>query len=85
MDAVEAKVKSVIQEQTGVDEAKLTSEAKFVTDLGVDSLNLVELALALEEEFDIDIPDEDAEKIKTVGECVAYIEAHTKSNYSPAQ
>ncbi len=67
------KVKSVIVDQLGVDEADVTMEANFVDDLGADSLDIVELIMGLETEFDIEIPDEDAEKIATVGDAVNYI------------
>ncbi|PKQ17367.1 MAG: acyl carrier protein [Actinobacteria bacterium HGW-Actinobacteria-7] len=69
------KVKAVIVEQLNVDEADVTEEASFVDDLGADSLDIVELVMALEEEFGISIPDEQAESIKTVGDAIAYIEA----------
>jgi acyl carrier protein len=69
------KVKAVIVEQLNVDEADVTEEASFVDDLGADSLDIVELVMALEEEFGISIPDEQAEGIKTVGDAIAYIEA----------
>lgn len=67
------KVKSVIVDQLGVDEDDVTMEANFVDDLGADSLDIVELIMGLETEFDIEIPDEDAEKIATVGDAVNYI------------
>lgn len=67
------KVKAVVVEQLGVDEADVTMEASFVDDLGADSLDIVELIMGLETEFDIEIPDEDAEKISTVGDAVNYI------------
>ena len=73
MAGVAEKVKSIIVEQLGVDEEEVTTDASFVEDLGADSLDTVELVMAFEEEFGIEIPDEDAEKIKTVGEAVAYI------------
>ena len=72
--SVEDKVKDIIVDQLGVDEKQVTLEASFVDDLGADSLDTVELVMALEEEFDIEIPDEDAEKITTVGTAVDYIE-----------
>ncbi len=72
--AVADKVKSIIVEQLGVDEEEVTSDASFVEDLGADSLDTVELVMAFEEEFEITIPDEEAEKIKTVGEAIDYIE-----------
>ena len=68
------KVKKIVAEKLGVPEAKVTEEASFVNDLGADSLDVVELVMALEEKFDINVPDEDAEKISTVGDIVAYIE-----------
>lgn len=67
------KVRSIIVEQLGVEEAQVTTTAHFIDDLGADSLDIVELIMALEEEFDMDIPDEDAEKIATVQDAVAYI------------
>ena len=70
------KVKTIIVEQLGVDEDEVTMEASFIEDLGADSLDIVELVMALEEEFDIVIPDEDAEKIRTVGQAVKYIQDH---------
>ncbi len=71
-------VKEVIVQQLNVDAAQVKSEAEFVKDLGADSLDVVELVMALEEKFDIEIPDEQAEKISTVGDVVAYIEANKK-------
>jgi acyl carrier protein len=70
------KVKAVIVDQLNADEADVTEEASFIEDLGADSLDIVELVMALEEEFGISIPDEEAENIKTVGDAVAYIEAN---------
>ena len=77
MDAktVEEKVKNIIVEQLGVEPEQVKPEAQFVNDLGADSLDTVELIMALEEEFDIEIPDEQAEKIKTVGEALQHISA----------
>lgn len=72
--AVSEKVKSIIAEQLGVKKDEIIDEAKFIDDLGADSLDTVELVMALEEEFGIEIPDEDAEKMVTVGEAVKYIE-----------
>ncbi len=74
--ALEEKVRKIIIDQLGVDEAEVTPEAKFIDDLGADSLDTVELVMALEEEFGIEIPDEDAEKITKVGDAIKYIEAH---------
>ncbi|MCB1054041.1 MAG: acyl carrier protein [Acidobacteria bacterium] len=74
--SVEAKVRSIIVEQLGVEEGEVTSDASFTDDLGADSLDIVELVMAFEEEFNIEIPDEDAEKISRVREAVSYIEAH---------
>ncbi len=76
--APEEKVKKIIIDQLGVDEAEVTAEAKFVDDLGADSLDTVELVMALEEEFGIEIPDEDAEKIATVQDAITYIREHKK-------
>jgi len=70
------KVKAIIVDQLGVEEDAVTMEASFLEDLGADSLDIVELIMALEEEFDIEIPDEDAEKISTVGDAVNYITAN---------
>ena len=78
MAAVQDKVKQIIVEQLGVDEGEVTSTASFVDDLGADSLDQVELIMAFEEAFDIEIPDEDAEKIKTVQDAVDYVEKHAK-------
>ena len=79
MSAVlEDKVKKIIIDQLGVDEAEVTAEAKFIDDLGADSLDTVELVMALEEEFGIEIPDEDAEKIATVQDAITYIKEHKK-------
>lgn len=77
--AVAEKVKGIIVEQLGVDEDEVTSDASFVDDLGADSLDTVELVMAFEEEFGLEIPDEDAEKITRVKEAVEYIEAHSKA------
>ncbi len=76
--AVEERVKKIIIDQLGVDEAEVTPEAKFIDDLGADSLDTVELVMALEEEFGIEIPDEDAEKITTVQQAIGYIQEHKK-------
>jgi len=70
------KVKGIVVEQLGVEEDAVVMEASFIDDLGADSLDIVELIMALEEEFDVEIPDEDAEKIATVGDAVNYITAH---------
>ena len=75
-DNTAAKVKEIIIDELGVDPEKVTPEASFVDDLGADSLDTVELVMAFEEEFTIDIPDEDAEQMRTVGEAIAYIEKH---------
>ena len=72
--AVQEKVKAIISEQLGVKPDEVTPEASFIDDLGADSLDTVELVMALEEEFGVEIPDEDAEKITTVGDAVKYIE-----------
>jgi len=73
MDYLE-KVKEITAEKLGVDEAKVTKEASFIDDLGADSLDTVELIMKMEEDFDIEIPDEEAEKLRTVGDVVSYLE-----------
>ena len=73
MSNVEEKVKDIIVEELGVEREKLTGEASFTEDLGADSLDTVELVMAFEKEFDIDIPDEDAEKLRTVGDAMNYL------------
>ena len=75
--SIEERVKKIIVEQLGVKEEDVKPEASFVEDLGADSLDTVELVMALEEEFDIEIPDEEAEKIATVQDAVNYIESHS--------
>ena len=75
--SVEEKVKEIIIDQLGVDEKQVNPEASFIDDLGADSLDTVELVMALEEEFDVEIPDEDAEKIATVQNAIDYIKGHT--------
>jgi acyl carrier protein len=70
---IEGKVKEIIVEQLGVDEAQVKAEASFIDDLGADSLDTVELVMAFEEKFDIEIPDEDAEKMRTVGDAIEYL------------
>ena len=74
--SIEARVKEIIIEQLGVDAGQVTEKAKFVEDLGADSLDTVELVMALEDEFSNEIPDEDAEKITSVGDAVSYINDH---------
>jgi acyl carrier protein len=71
--SVDDRVKEIIIEQLGVDASQVTEGAKFIEDLGADSLDTVELVMALEEEFELEIPDEDAEKITSVGDAVSYI------------
>ena len=75
---ITAEVKRIIKEQLDVDEADIKAESTFIDDLGADSLGLVELVLAFEEAFEIDIPDEDTEKIATVGDAIKYIQEHVK-------
>jgi acyl carrier protein len=70
---IESKVKEIIVEQLGVDEGQVTAEASFIDDLGADSLDTVELVMAFEEKFEIEIPDEDAEKMRTVGDAIQYL------------
>ncbi len=78
MASADDKVKQIIVEQLGVDEAEVTPSASFTDDLGADSLDIVELVMAFEEAFTIEIPDEAAEKIKTVKDAVDYVNAHAK-------
>jgi acyl carrier protein len=78
MASVEERVKQIIVEQLGVDEAEVTPTASFVDDLGADSLDQVELVMAFEEAFGIEVPDEDAEKMTTVKDAVEYIDKHAK-------
>lgn len=80
MNNVETRVKKIVVEQLGVNADEVRNEASFVDDLGADSLDTVELVMALEEEFECEIPDEDAEKIKTVQEAIQYIEKHLASS-----
>jgi acyl carrier protein len=75
---VETRVKEIIVEQLGVDASEVNPQASFVNDLGADSLDTVELVMALEEEFDVEIPDDQAEKIQTVGQAIDYIKANSK-------
>ncbi|MBN2243954.1 MAG: acyl carrier protein [Acidobacteria bacterium] len=77
MASVEEKVKSIIVDQLGVNESEVTGSASFVDDLGADSLDTIELVMAFEEAFGIEIPDEDAEKIKTVQDAIDYVEARS--------
>ncbi|MCR3759328.1 acyl carrier protein [Clostridium felsineum] len=72
------KVKDVIADQLGIDASEIKMESSFIDDLGADSLDIVELIMALEEEFDIEMPDEEAEKVSSVGDVVNYIKAHTE-------
>ncbi len=78
MSTIEERVKKIIMEQLDVKEEDVTSDASFVDDLGADSLDTVELVMALEEEFECEIPDEDAEKITTVQQAIDYVTAHKK-------
>lgn len=76
MSTIEERVKKIVAEQLGVKEEEITPEASFVDDLGADSLDTVELVMALEEEFEIEIPDEEAEKIETIQDAIDYIKEH---------
>ncbi len=78
MASIEKRIKEIVAEQLGVDEAQVTNESSFMDDLGADSLDTVELVMALEDEFGIEIPDEDAEKITTVKDATNYILEHKK-------
>ena len=77
--ALSPKIKDIIVEQLGVDPEKVKAEASFIDDLGADSLDIVELVMAMEEEFDLEIPDEDAEKLKTVQDVSSYLEKKGKA------
>jgi acyl carrier protein len=79
MSTVAERVKKIVVEHLGVDEAKVQNSASFIDDLGADSLDTVELVMAFEEEFNIEIPDDAAEKIQTVGDAVSFIEANAKA------
>jgi acyl carrier protein len=74
---METRLKKIVAEQLGVDESKIVPTASFTEDLNADSLDLVEMIMSLEEEFGVEIPDEEAEKIRTVGDAMSYIEAHS--------
>ena len=78
MENIEQRVKKIIAEQLGVNEGEIKNDSSFVDDLGADSLDIVELVMAFEEAFDLDIPDEEAEKIKTVKDAIDYIESKKK-------
>ena len=78
MEKVEQRIKKIVAEQLGVNETEVKNESSFVDDLGADSLDTVELVMALEEEFECEIPDEEAEKITTVQQAIDYINAHLK-------
>lgn len=77
---VEQRIRKIVAEQLGVNESDVKNESSFVNDLGADSLDTVELVMALEEEFDCEIPDEEAEKINTVQEAIDYVNSHTSNN-----
>lgn len=77
-DSIEARVKEIIVNELGVEAEKVTDDASFVEDLGADSLDTVELVMAFEEEFGIDIPDEDAEQMRTVGEAISYLKKNAE-------
>jgi acyl carrier protein len=79
MENVEQRVKKFVAEQLGVNEADVKNESSFVVDLGADSLDMVELVMALEDEFETEIPDEDAEKITTVQQAIDYVSSHAKA------
>jgi acyl carrier protein len=79
MENIEQRVKKIVAEQLGVNEADVRNESSFVNDLGADSLDTVELVMALEEEFETEIPDEEAEKIATVQQAIDYIKSHSKA------
>ena len=74
--SIEARVRSIIADQLGITEEEIKPESKFIEDLGADSLDIVELVMALEEEFGLEIPDEEADKLKTVGDAMNYLKSH---------
>ena len=78
MDSIEQRVKKIVAEPRGVNEAEIKNESSFLDDLGADSLDMVELVMALEDEFETEIPDEEAEKITTVQQAMDYINSHSK-------
>ena len=78
IESIEQRVKKIVAEQLGVNEAEIKNESSFLDDLGADSLDMVELVMALEDEFETEIPDEEAEKITTVQQAVDYITSHSK-------
>ena len=78
VEEIQSKIKQIIVDELGVDEGEVTPNARFIDDLGADSLDLVELVMRFEEEFGIEIPDEDAEKIQSVGDAFTYVEQHKK-------
>ena len=80
MENIEQRIKKIVTQQLGVDETKVTNEASFVNDLGADSLDTVELVMALEEEFQCEITDEEAEKITTVQNAIDYVKAHANAS-----
>ncbi|MER0202974.1 MAG: acyl carrier protein [Nitrosomonas sp.] len=82
MENIEQRIKKIVAEQLGVNEAEVKNESSFVNDLGADSLDTVELVMALEEEFECEIPDEQAEKINTVQEAIDYVTANTSASAS---
>jgi acyl carrier protein len=75
--SIEARVRSIIADQLGITEEEIKPESKFIEDLGADSLDIVELIMAMEEEFQTEIPDEEAEKIRSVGDAIEYVKAHS--------
>ena len=77
---IESRIKAIIADQLGVSEEEVKPEARFIEDLGADSLDIVELIMAMEEEFETEIPDEDAEKITTVQQAIDYVSAHSKKS-----
>jgi len=79
MESIDQRVKKIVAEQLGVNEAEIKTESSFLDDLGADSLDMVELVMALEDEFETEIPDEEAEKIATVQQAIDYISANSKS------
>jgi acyl carrier protein len=77
-EAIEQRVKEIVGEHLGVEKDEILAESRFIEDLGADSLDIVELVMALEEEYEVEVPDEDAEKLRTVGDVIGYIESQKK-------
>lgn len=84
-EEIEKRLKKIVSEELGVEESKITEDSKFIDDLGADSLDTVELVMRLEDEFNCDIPDEEAEKITSIGDALRYIESHPKASENKSE